>query len=153
MPQSAVFAPSSCCHRVPLPSRSPRLTDADRKRLWEKRYYCHAEASALPMLLASAPSRDSGEWACLPDIYALLKQWSDVNHQDALGLLHATFPDQEVRRTAVQWIDSISDTELLDYLPQLVQALKYECYLDSPLVRFLMKRAICDLKITHYFFW
>jgi len=31
------------------------------------------------------------------------------------------FPDQEVRRTAVQWIDSISDTELLDYLPQLVQ--------------------------------
>lgn len=33
------------------------------------------------------------------------------------------------------------------------QALKYECYLDSPLVRFLMKRAICDLKITHYFFW
>lgn len=34
-----------------------------------------------------------------------------------------------------------------------LQALKYECYLDSPLVRFLMKRAICDLKITHYFFW
>uniref|UniRef100_A0A672V2G5 Phosphatidylinositol-4-phosphate 3-kinase catalytic subunit type 2 beta n=1 Tax=Strigops habroptila TaxID=2489341 RepID=A0A672V2G5_STRHB len=79
--------------------------------------------------------------------------WTYMSHQDALGLLHATFPDQEVRRTAVQWIDSISDTELLDYLPQLVQALKYECYLDSPLVRFLMKRAICDLKITHYFFW
>uniref|UniRef100_A0A8C3D723 Phosphatidylinositol-4-phosphate 3-kinase catalytic subunit type 2 beta n=1 Tax=Cairina moschata TaxID=8855 RepID=A0A8C3D723_CAIMO len=126
------------------------LTDADRKRLWEKRYYCHAAPGALPMLLASAPS---WEWACLPDIYALLGQWSCMSHQDALGLLHATFPDQEVRRTAVQWIDSISDTELLDYLPQLVQALKYECYLDSPLVRFLMKRAICDLKITHYFFW
>ncbi|KAM9217202.1 phosphatidylinositol 4-phosphate 3-kinase C2 domain-containing subunit beta [Leptosomus discolor] len=126
------------------------LMDADRKRLWEKRYYCHAAPGALPMLLASAPS---WEWACLPDIYALLSQWTYMSHQDALGLLHATFPDQEVRRTAVQWIDSISDTELLDYLPQLVQALKYECYLDSPLVRFLMKRAICDLKITHYFFW
>uniref|UniRef100_A0A669Q9Z2 Phosphatidylinositol-4-phosphate 3-kinase catalytic subunit type 2 beta n=1 Tax=Phasianus colchicus TaxID=9054 RepID=A0A669Q9Z2_PHACC len=126
------------------------LTDADRKRLWEKRYYCHAAPGSLPMLLASAPS---WEWACLPDIYALLSQWTYMSHQDALGLLHATFPDQEVRRTAVQWIDSISDTELLDYLPQLVQALKYECYLDSPLVRFLMKRAICDLKITHYFFW
>uniref|UniRef100_A0A8C3KMZ9 Phosphatidylinositol-4-phosphate 3-kinase catalytic subunit type 2 beta n=1 Tax=Calidris pygmaea TaxID=425635 RepID=A0A8C3KMZ9_9CHAR len=126
------------------------LMDADRKRLWEKRYYCHGSPGALPMLLASAPS---WEWACLPDIYALLSQWTYMSHQDALGLLHATFPDQEVRRTAVQWIDSISDTELLDYLPQLVQALKYECYLDSPLVRFLMKRAICDLKITHYFFW
>uniref|UniRef100_A0A8D0H9X4 Phosphatidylinositol-4-phosphate 3-kinase catalytic subunit type 2 beta n=1 Tax=Sphenodon punctatus TaxID=8508 RepID=A0A8D0H9X4_SPHPU len=97
------------------------LTEADRKHLWEKRYYCHSEP--------------------------------DMNHQDALGLLHATFPDQEVRRTAVQWIDSISDTELLDYLPQLVQALKYECYLDSPLGRFLMKRAIFDLRVTHYFFW
>ncbi|KAM4646116.1 phosphatidylinositol 4-phosphate 3-kinase C2 domain-containing subunit beta [Amazona ochrocephala] len=126
------------------------LMDMDRKRLWEKRSHCHAAPGALPMLLASAPS---WEWGCLPDIYALLSQWTYMSHQDALGLLHATFPDQEVRRTAVQWIDSISDTELLDYLPQLVQALKYECYLDSPLVRFLMKRAICDLKITHYFFW
>uniref|UniRef100_A0A672V545 Phosphatidylinositol-4-phosphate 3-kinase catalytic subunit type 2 beta n=1 Tax=Strigops habroptila TaxID=2489341 RepID=A0A672V545_STRHB len=126
------------------------LMDTDRKRLWEKRSHCHAAPGALPMLLASAPS---WEWGCLPDIYALLSQWTYMSHQDALGLLHATFPDQEVRRTAVQWIDSISDTELLDYLPQLVQALKYECYLDSPLVRFLMKRAICDLKITHYFFW
>lgn len=33
------------------------------------------------------------------------------------------------------------------------QALKYECYLDSPLVRFLLKRAISDLRVTHYFFW
>ncbi|KAK2505892.1 hypothetical protein MC885_013584 [Smutsia gigantea] len=126
------------------------LTDVDKKRLWEKRYYCHSEVSSLPLVLASAPS---WEWACLPDIYALLKQWTHMNHQDALGLLHATFPDQEVRRMAVQWIGSLSDSELLDYLPQLVQALKYECYLDSPLVRFLLKRAVSDLRVTHYFFW
>lgn len=31
------------------------------------------------------------------------------------------FPDQELRRTAVQWMDSISDPELLDVFPQLVQ--------------------------------
>uniref|UniRef100_A0A8C3Y9L0 Phosphatidylinositol-4-phosphate 3-kinase catalytic subunit type 2 beta n=1 Tax=Catharus ustulatus TaxID=91951 RepID=A0A8C3Y9L0_CATUS len=135
---------------VPMSPCPRRLTDADRQRLWDKRCHCHASPGALPMLLASAPSWD---WGCLPDIYALLSHWGSMSHQDALGLLHATFPDQEVRRTAVQWIDSISDTELLDYLPQLVQALKYECYLDSPLVRFLMKRAICDLKVTHYFFW
>nr|XP_033708229.1 phosphatidylinositol 4-phosphate 3-kinase C2 domain-containing subunit beta isoform X4 [Tursiops truncatus] len=126
------------------------LTDADKKSLWEKRYYCHSEVSSLPLVLASAPS---WEWACLPDIYALLKQWTHMNHQDALGLLHATFPDQEVRHMAVQWIGSLSDAELLDYLPQLVQALKYECYLDSPLVRFLLKRAVSDLRVTHYFFW
>ncbi|XP_072571954.1 phosphatidylinositol 4-phosphate 3-kinase C2 domain-containing subunit beta-like isoform X2 [Paramormyrops kingsleyae] len=125
-----------------------RLTNEDRKLLWEKRYFCHAESSGLPLVLASAPN---WEWACLPDIYALLHQWACMNHLDSLGLLHAIFPDQELRHTAVQWMDSISDSELLDFLPQL--ALKYECYLDSPLVRFLLRRAIGDIRIAHYLFW
>lgn len=64
-----------------------RLTPEDRRLLWEKRYFCHAEASRLPLVLASAPS---WEWACLPDIYALLRQWECMNHLDALGLLNAT---------------------------------------------------------------
>uniref|UniRef100_A0A8C5FMK8 Phosphatidylinositol-4-phosphate 3-kinase catalytic subunit type 2 beta n=1 Tax=Gadus morhua TaxID=8049 RepID=A0A8C5FMK8_GADMO len=99
------------------------LTVEDRRLLWEKRAFCQEES-----------------WACL-------------SHMDALGLLHASFPDQELRRTAVQWMDSISDPELLDFLPQLVQALKYECYLDSALVRFLLRRAIGDVRIAHYLFW
>ncbi|XP_075952269.1 phosphatidylinositol 4-phosphate 3-kinase C2 domain-containing subunit beta isoform X2 [Anarhichas minor] len=126
------------------------LTVEDRRLLWEKKAFCQSESAALPLVLASAPC---WEWACLPDIYALLRQWACLGHQDALGLLHASFPDQELRRTAVQWMDSISDPELLDFLPQLVQALKYECYLDSSLVRFLLRRAIGDIRIAHYLFW
>ncbi|XP_059185118.1 phosphatidylinositol 4-phosphate 3-kinase C2 domain-containing subunit beta isoform X2 [Centropristis striata] len=126
------------------------LTVEDRRLLWEKKAFCQSESAALPLVLASAPC---WEWACLPDIYALLRQWACPGHLDALGLLHASFPDQELRRTAVQWMDSISDPELLDYLPQLVQALKYECYLDSSLVRFLLRRAIGDVRIAHYLFW
>uniref|UniRef100_A0A667ZAS4 Phosphatidylinositol-4-phosphate 3-kinase catalytic subunit type 2 beta n=1 Tax=Myripristis murdjan TaxID=586833 RepID=A0A667ZAS4_9TELE len=127
-----------------------QLTAEDKRLLWEKRAFCQAESAALPLVLASAPR---WEWACLPDIYALLRQWVCLSHLDALGLLHASFPDQELRRTAVQWMDSISDAELLDFLPQLVQALKYECYLDSSLVRFLLRRAIGDIRIAHYLFW
>ncbi|KAM3877697.1 phosphatidylinositol 4-phosphate 3-kinase C2 domain-containing subunit beta [Diretmus argenteus] len=126
------------------------LTAEDKRLLWEKRAFCQAESGALPLVLASA---NRWEWACLPDIYALLRQWACLSHLDALGLLHASFPDQELRRTAVQWMDSISDPELLDFLPQLVQALKYECYLDSSLVRFLLRRAIGDIRIAHYLFW
>ncbi|CAB1315315.1 unnamed protein product [Coregonus sp. 'balchen'] len=126
------------------------LTPEDKRLLWEKRSFCQSESGALPLVLASAPC---WEWACLSDIYALLRQWACLNHHDALGLLHASFPDQELRHTAVQWMDSISDPELLDFLPQLVQALKYECYLDSPLVRFLLRRAIGDMRIAHYLFW
>uniref|UniRef100_A0A8C5A613 Phosphatidylinositol-4-phosphate 3-kinase catalytic subunit type 2 beta n=1 Tax=Gadus morhua TaxID=8049 RepID=A0A8C5A613_GADMO len=126
------------------------LTVEDRRLLWEKRAFCQEESAALPLVLASAPC---WQWSCLPDIYALLRQWACLSHMDALGLLHASFPDQELRRTAVQWMDSISDPELLDFLPQLVQALKYECYLDSALVRFLLRRAIGDVRIAHYLFW
>uniref|UniRef100_A0A671VTP3 Phosphatidylinositol-4-phosphate 3-kinase catalytic subunit type 2 beta n=1 Tax=Sparus aurata TaxID=8175 RepID=A0A671VTP3_SPAAU len=126
------------------------LTVEDKRLLWEKKAFCQAESAALPLVLASAPC---WQWSCLPDIYALLRQWACLGHLDALGLLHASFPDQELRRTAVQWMDSISDPELLDFLPQLVQALKYECYLDSSLVRFLLRRAIADVRIAHYLFW
>ncbi|RVE72868.1 hypothetical protein OJAV_G00043190 [Oryzias javanicus] len=126
------------------------LTTDDKRLLWEKKAFCQGESAALPLVLASAPC---WQWACLPEIYALLRQWACLSHMDALGLLHASFPDQELRRTAVQWMDSISDPELLDFLPQLVQAVKYECYLDSSLVRFLLRRAIGDTRIAHYLFW
>ncbi|KAM4795805.1 LOW QUALITY PROTEIN: phosphatidylinositol 4-phosphate 3-kinase C2 domain-containing subunit beta [Rhinophrynus dorsalis] len=120
------------------------LTHLEKKSLWEKYCYCDSMVSPLPLAFASVPS---WQWSCL------LNQWTKMKHQNAMGLNHTGFPDQVVRRTALQWFDSVSDAELLDYLPQLVQALKYECYLDSPLVRFLLRRAICDLRITHYFFW
>uniref|UniRef100_A0A3P9K4X0 Phosphatidylinositol-4-phosphate 3-kinase catalytic subunit type 2 beta n=1 Tax=Oryzias latipes TaxID=8090 RepID=A0A3P9K4X0_ORYLA len=126
------------------------LTTDNKRLLWEKKAFCQEESAALPLILASAPC---WQWACLPEIYALLRQWACLSHMDALGLLHASFPDQELRRTAVQWMDSISDPELLDFLPQLVQAVKYECYLDSSLVRFLLRRAIGDVRIAHYLFW
>ncbi|KAF3855543.1 hypothetical protein F7725_016266 [Dissostichus mawsoni] len=120
------------------------LTLEDRLLLWEKKAFCQSESSALPLVLVSLPAGSDlrpAEAVGLPP------------HLDALGLLHATFPDQELRRTAVQWMDSITDSELLDFLPQLVQALKYECYLDSALVRFLLRRAIGDVRIAHYLFW
>ena len=39
----------------------------------------------------------------------------------ALELLHPRFADREVRSKAVEWIQRLSDDELCDYLPQLVQ--------------------------------
>jgi phosphatidylinositol-4-phosphate 3-kinase len=52
-----------------------------------------------------------------------------------MELLKVQFPDQMVRETAVKWMECFSDDELCDYLPQLVQALKYESYHNSPLAR------------------
>ena len=65
-----------------------------------------------------APSFD---WACLADIYGLLKKWKPLKSVQALELLHPRFADREVRSKAVEWIQRLSDDELCDYLPQLVQ--------------------------------
>ncbi|KAF4798413.1 phosphatidylinositol 4-phosphate 3-kinase C2 domain-containing subunit alpha isoform X4 [Turdus rufiventris] len=63
------------------------------------------------------------------------------------------FADQEVRNTAVKWIETLSDDELTDFLPQFVQALKYETHLDSALVKFLLARALGSIRIAHYLYW
>lgn len=46
-----------------------------------------------------------------------------------------------------------SDDKLLMYLLQLVQVLKFESYLDCALGQFLLRRALSNTTIGHYFFW
>lgn len=97
--KKAVFWSGCHCHtrsrsHTLMSSHSPRLcvgvsrlTVEDRRLLWEKRAFCQAQSAALPLVLASAPC---WQWSCLPDIYALLKQWACLGHLDALGLLHSS---------------------------------------------------------------
>ncbi|XP_074774691.1 phosphatidylinositol 4-phosphate 3-kinase C2 domain-containing subunit alpha isoform X3 [Athene noctua] len=126
------------------------LSKEDKEFLWEKRHYCHSHTSSLPKILVSAPHWD---WASLPEIYSLLQQWPPLSPLAALELLDSKFADQEVRNTAVNWIETLSDDELTDFLPQFVQALKYETYLDSALVKFLLARALGSIRIAHYLYW
>ena len=46
-----------------------------------------------------------------------------------------------------------SDDKLLMYLLQLVQVLKFESYLDCALGQFLLRRALSNKTIGHFFFW
>ncbi|GAB0189951.1 phosphatidylinositol 4-phosphate 3-kinase C2 domain-containing subunit alpha [Grus japonensis] len=126
------------------------LSKEDKEFLWEKRHYCHSHTSSLPKILVSAPHWD---WANLPEIYSLLQQWPPLSPLAALELLDSKFADQEVRSTAVNWMETLSDDELTDFLPQFVQALKYETYLDSALVKFLLARALGSIRIAHYLYW
>ncbi|CAM5149778.1 unnamed protein product [Natator depressus] len=126
------------------------LSKEDKEFLWEKRQYCHGHTNSLPKILASARHWD---WASLPEIYSLLQQWPPLPPLTALELLDSKFADQELRTTAVNWIEAISDDELTDFLPQFVQALKYETYLDNSLVRFILTRALGNIQIAHCVYW
>uniref|UniRef100_A0A8I3PTV0 Phosphatidylinositol 4-phosphate 3-kinase C2 domain-containing subunit alpha n=2 Tax=Canis lupus familiaris TaxID=9615 RepID=A0A8I3PTV0_CANLF len=126
------------------------LSKEDKAFLWEKRYYCLKYPNCLPKVLASAPN---WKWVNLAKTYSLLQQWPPLHPLTALELLDSKFADQEVRSIAVTWIEAISDDELTDLLPQFVQALKYEIYLNSSLVHFLLSRALGNIHIAHNLYW
>lgn len=126
------------------------LRPEESELLWEHRHYCKSVPKALPLILSAAPS---WEYQYLPVIYSVLASWAPLKPVDAMELLKVSFPDTRVRATAVEWMEALVDDELCDYLPQLVQALKYEIYHDSSLVRFLVRRALGSVRVMHYLFW
>lgn len=54
---------------------------------------------------------------------------------------------------AIKWIHELSNDELVDYLPQLIQALKHETYETSPLSKFLLERALLSPRVAHHIYW
>lgn len=121
-----------------------------REVLWEKRHYLRHVPEALPKVLLAAHSWD---WACLADLHYMVHKWRPMLPVQALQLLLPCFPDMEVRRCAVDWIQAFTNDELSDILPQLVQALKHETYEASPLARLLLERALASPRVAHNLYW
>lgn len=121
-----------------------------REVLWEKRYYLHSFPHALPKILHAAYSWD---YNSVKDLHALLRAWSPLEPLQALELMLPRYPDLEVRKAAVKWFSKISNDQLVDFLPQLLQALKHDTYEASPLSRFLLARALESPRVAHYLYW
>ncbi|NXK90005.1 P3C2G kinase, partial [Formicarius rufipectus] len=126
------------------------LSEQQRRILWFYRYHCNNQNCSLPLVLGSAPSWDR---MTVSEMYALLRSWRFSNPLEALGLLTFSFPDQDIRRTAVQQIENMSNDEFLEYLPQLVQVLKFEWSLESPLVKLLLNRSLQSIQVAHQLYW
>ncbi|KAL7754000.1 Phosphatidylinositol 4,5-bisphosphate 3-kinase catalytic subunit alpha isoform [Sorochytrium milnesiophthora] len=126
------------------------LDEAARAVVWNHRHRLKQDPKSLPKILMSA------KWDQLEDVIevrSVLRQFKQIPPETALQLLDYWFEDDAVRAFAVHSLDQLSDADLLDYLIQLVQALKYEPRMDSELARFLLTRALkCDL-IGHHLFW
>jgi phosphatidylinositol-4-phosphate 3-kinase len=127
-----------------------KLPPEIREVLWEKRHYLYHIPEALPKVLLAA---HSWEYLCLPDLHGMLHAWDSLEPIQALQLLLPTFPDLEVRKLAIKWISKLSNDELIDYIPQLVVALRHETYENSSLAEFLLDRALCSPRFAHHLFW
>jgi phosphatidylinositol-4-phosphate 3-kinase len=83
----------------------------------------------------------------------MMAKWAPLNPLTSLELLLPRFPDMFVRAQAVKWISRMTEDQLIDFLPQLTQALKFDCYDASPLSCFLLGRSLESPRVAHYLYW
>ncbi|CAH2278582.1 phosphatidylinositol 4-phosphate 3-kinase C2 domain-containing subunit gamma [Pelobates cultripes] len=126
------------------------LSEADKRYLWNFRSCCDKPEDILPLLLGSAPGWDPPNISAM---YQVLMDWDFTDPLEALGLLNSCFSDQQIRETACQQIGKLPNDELLQYLPQFVQAIKFEWDLDNALVRLLLQRSLQSVQIAHHLYW
>ncbi|XP_059622925.1 phosphatidylinositol 4-phosphate 3-kinase C2 domain-containing subunit beta [Phlebotomus argentipes] len=121
-----------------------------REVLWEKRHYLQALPHALPKILHAAHSWD---FASVIDLHDLLRSWSPLSPLQALELLLPRYPDMEVRRYAAKWVSAIHQDQLVDFLPQLLQALKHDTYEASSMANLLLSRSLESPRVAHHLYW
>jgi phosphatidylinositol-4-phosphate 3-kinase len=98
----------------------------------------------------SAPAWNSD---CVGDIYVLLDIWAKMNAEDALELLLPCFSDQRVREKAIEWIGNGTTAQLLNFLPQLLEALRFEHYEDSATAKFLLLQSTKNRSFAFELYW
>ncbi|XP_041980818.1 phosphatidylinositol 3-kinase catalytic subunit type 3 [Aricia agestis] len=106
------------------PAQPPHaLTADDQDLVWKYRFYLSSHRRALTKFLACVNWNRPGE---VRQALAMMKQWAPMDVEDALELLTPKFTHPAVRKYAISRLKQAPDEDLILYLLQLVQALKYE---------------------------
>ncbi|KAJ3094840.1 Phosphatidylinositol (PI) 3-kinase [Phlyctochytrium planicorne] len=132
------------------------LSTEEKDLLWKFRFYLTRDKKALTKFLKCVIWSDPVEERQAVEI---LSSWVDIDIEDALELLGLGFQNPNVRGFAVDQLKKADDEELLLYLLQLVQALRFEGMdekfnvQDSPLATFLIGRSVQSSVLGNYFYW
>jgi len=135
------------------------LSPEEKDLVWKFRHHLTRDKRALTKFVKSVNWHDSSEPR---QAVQILAKWTEIDVDDALELLGPTFDNPAVRAYAVDRLRKSDDDELLLYLLQLVQALKFEHISsestlngtqDSSLARFLISRATRNFMLGNYFHW
>ncbi|RDL41533.1 putative 1-phosphatidylinositol 3-kinase [Venustampulla echinocandica] len=133
------------------------LSPEEKDLFWKFRHHLTRDKRALTKFVKSVNWQDQSESR---QAVQILTKWTEVDIDDALELLGPNFDNPAVRAYAVDRLRKADDDELLLYLLQLVQALKFEhispdsdATQDSSLARFLIARATNNFMLGNYFHW
>ncbi|KPJ11468.1 Phosphatidylinositol 3-kinase catalytic subunit type 3 [Papilio machaon] len=111
---------------VAAPPRRTLSAD-DQDLVWKYRFYLSSHRRALTKFLECVNWNRPAE---VRQALAMMKQWAPMDVEDALELLTPKFTHPAVRRYAISRLRQAPDEDLLLYLLQLVQALKYEDFAE-----------------------
>lgn len=135
------------------------LTPEEKDLIWKFRHHLTRDKRALTKFVKSVNWQDQSESR---QAVQILAKWTEIDVDDALELLGPTFDNLAVRAYAVDRLRKSDDDEILLYLLQLVQALKFEhispessqdATQDSSLAGFLISRATNNFLLGNYFHW
>ena len=135
------------------------LNAEEKDLIWRFRHHLTRDKRALTKFVKSVSWQDQGE---ARQAVQLLPKWTEIDVDDALELLGPTFDNPAVRAYAVDRLQESDDDELLLYLLQLVQALKFEKISPEPkdgstqgssLARFLISHATNNLMLGNFLHW
>ena len=135
------------------------LSPDEKDLIWKFRHHLTRDKRALTKFVKSVAWQDSTE---ARGAVQILPKWTEIDVDDALELLGPTFDHPAVRAYAVDRLRKADDDELLLYLLQLVQALKFEkiyierndnASLESTLATFLISRATKNFTLGNYLHW
>ncbi|KAL8699071.1 MAG: hypothetical protein Q9224_001571 [Gallowayella concinna] len=124
--------------------------------VWKFRHHLTKDKRALTKFVKSVNWQDQNESR---QAVQILPKWTEIDVDDALELLGPSLDNSAVRAYAVDRLRESDDEELLLYLLQLVQALKFEkissedSTQDSSLAKFLISRATKNLMLGNYLHW
>ncbi|KAK8102825.1 phosphatidylinositol 3 [Apiospora sp. TS-2023a] len=135
------------------------LTLEEKDLVWKFRYHLTKDKRAVTKFVKSVNWQDQSE---SKQAIQVLAKWTEIDVDDALELLGPTFDSPAVRAYAVDRLSKADDNELMLYLLQLVQALKFEHISTdsqhpateaSSLATFLISRAVENFTLGNYFYW
>lgn len=130
------------------------LSQELKKFLWQNRWLAKEYVpNILPRILQCVNWKDRSS---VFEFYTMLKKWptDELTLATILQLFNCQYPDTRVRTLAVWCLDKQITDQLLElFLLQLVQALKFECYVHNELSRYLLYKALLNKSIGHTFFW
>ena len=132
------------------------LNPQEKDIVWAFRHHLSRDKRALTKVVKATDWSAAGE---ARQTIELIPKWAEIDVDAALELLGPSHQNPAVRAYAVERLQKADDTELHQYLLQLVQALKFENsdseegLTESSLAQFLIDRAANNFMLGNYLHW